>query len=119
MSVTVQEQVLKVTVLDDTAVALVTEEKTQVLEVGIEGPKGADAVVIGGGLKTETLTGTPDGIETDFTLSSTPALNSLIVFMNGLALTPSYDYTLSGTTVSFDEPPLAGDILRASYAIGE
>lgn len=119
MSVTVQEQVLKVTILDDTAVALVTEEQTQVLEVGIEGPKGADAVVVGGGLVTEALGGTPDGVLTTFTITEEPALNSLIVYMNGLALTPDYDYTLSATTVSFDEPPLAGDILRASYVRGE
>lgn len=68
-------------------------------------------------VKFEDETANVDGIETDFTLSSTPIANSVQVFLNGLLqqVGSGKDYTISGTTVSFATAPASGDILLIHY----
>jgi hypothetical protein len=58
-----------------------------------------------------------DGSETDFTLSATPVVNSVQVYLNGLIQEEGSgkDYTLDGTTISFVVAPESGDILLIHF----
>ena len=60
-----------------------------------------------------------NGATTDFNLDNTPIANSVQVYLNGLLQEEGSgkDYTLSGTTVSFSEAPVSGDILIVHYII--
>jgi hypothetical protein len=66
-----------------------------------------------------SLTGTADGTNLVFLLPAAPVpASSLILFRNGLALQAGgFDYTLSGSTVTFiaGEAPQPGDTLRAWF----
>ncbi len=67
----------------------------------------------------ETPTGAVDGTNNTLTLSNTPAGSSLMLFRNGLFLTPGLDYTLNGSTIQFlpGATPQTGDQLTASYRV--
>jgi len=70
----------------------------------------------GGTWHVETPTGVIDGANVTFTLSTTPASNSLLLYLNGAYQTAGgVDYTLSGTTITFVDAPKAGSILIAQY----
>ena len=43
--------------------------------------------------------GTINGINTAFTLANTPLGSSMLLFLNGLYMTPAFDYTLSASTI--------------------
>lgn len=49
----------------------------------------------------ETPIGVFDDLNTTFTLTTTPILGSVRLFLNGLLLAPGVDYTISGTTITF------------------
>ena len=64
----------------------------------------------------ETPAGTLNGSNTVFTLANTPIAATVQVFLNGVLQEPAgEDYTLSGTSVTFIDPPAATDRLRAIY----
>jgi len=66
----------------------------------------------------ETPGGVVNGVNPTFTLAYPPAPStSLILWVNGLYMTPSVDYTISGSTITFLSPsiPQAGDVVTASY----
>jgi hypothetical protein len=66
----------------------------------------------------ETPTGTIDGSNVSFTLSTTPAPQaSLALFRNGLRIRNGVDFNLSGNVVTFLSccAPGIGDVLSASY----
>lgn len=67
----------------------------------------------------ETPGGTVDGTNNTITLANTPLGSSLLLFRNGLYLTPGFDYTLTGSTVQFvaGATPQPGDRLTASYRV--
>ncbi len=67
----------------------------------------------------ETPGGTVDGSNATFTLANAPSGNSMLLFRNGLYMTPSFDYTLTGNTLTFvtADIPQPGDTLTASYRI--
>jgi hypothetical protein len=50
-------------------------------------------------------TATGDGSTTTATISSGRAVNDILVFVNGFQLTPTTDYTISGTTLTFQTAP--------------
>jgi hypothetical protein len=50
-------------------------------------------------------TATGDGTTTAFTISSGRAVQDTLVFVNGFMLTPTTDYTISGTTLTFQTAP--------------
>ena len=50
-------------------------------------------------------TDTGDGSDTTFTISSGRSVNDVLVFVNGFMLTPTTDYTISGTTLTFQTAP--------------
>jgi hypothetical protein len=83
---------------------------------GIIGENGTGAFV-----DLETPTGSVNGSNLIFTLVSTPSPgSSLELFRNGIRLSPSVDFTLTGNTITFvsGAQPQTGDILRASYRTG-
>lgn len=55
------------------------------------------------------VSGTRNGVNTSFTLSSAPSFAQ--VLKNGQILTRGTDYTISGVTITFAVPPKASDIL--------
>ena len=50
-----------------------------------------------------------------FTLPSTPANNSLQLYLRGALLTQGIEYTLTGTTITFATAPLTGSALWCTY----
>ena len=57
--------------------------------------------------------GNVDGTNTNFTLQSTSTTSSTIVSINGIMQFPTLAYSVSGTTLTFTEPPAPGDIIGA------
>ena len=62
----------------------------------------------------EVLTGTINGINVNFALAHTPTFWAKI-FLNGMRLKEWEDYNRSSNTLTFQNPPVAGDILLADY----
>jgi len=50
-------------------------------------------------------TATGNGSTTDFTIFSGRTVEDVLVFVNGFQLTPTTDYTISGTTLTFQTAP--------------
>ena len=50
-------------------------------------------------------TATGDGSTTTLTINSGRAVNNVFVDVNGITLTPTDDYTISGTTLTFQVAP--------------
>jgi len=65
----------------------------------------------------ETPGGIIDGTNNEFTLVNAPLGSSLLLFRNGLYMKPGSDYTLAGTTITFETGavPQPGDTLAACY----
>jgi len=64
----------------------------------------------------ETPSGTINGVNTTFTLANTPSLDTEQLFLNGVLQEPGgEDYTISGTTITMVDAPIAGDRLKVSY----
>ena len=56
-----------------------------------------------------TRTGTGDGSTVGFTVTSGTTVNSVLVFLNGVAQKPTTDYTISSTTLTFGTAPTPGE----------
>jgi hypothetical protein len=82
---------------------------------GTAGPCGQGATFA----DAETPGGIVDGTNNTLTLANPVDGASLLLFRNGLFLTPNFDYTLSGATITFaaGAVPQAGDTLTASYRV--
>ena len=69
-----------------------------------------------GGLSAVTnQTITPDGSTASYTLNQTATADSILVSINGVMQTPTVDYTVSGTTISFTSTPLTTDIIQVRF----
>jgi hypothetical protein len=55
-----------------------------------------------------------DNTETDFVLSDTPT-GKVDVYLNGVLMTITDDYTISGSTVSFNSAPVLGQEIAVLY----
>ncbi len=64
---------------------------------------------------TDIPSGAIDGANTVFTLTHTPITGTLQLFWNGAIQQENTDFTLSGSTVTFTNPPHVGDWLIAYY----
>jgi hypothetical protein len=71
----------------------------------------AGKIVIGN--ITETSTG--DGSTTTVTINSGRNVNDLLVFVNGICLEPTSDYTISGTTLTFVAAPVSAATITIRY----
>jgi len=60
-----------------------------------------------------TFTG--DGSTTTITIDSGRAVDDVLVFVNGVCLTPTDDYTISGTTLTFVTAPTSGAEITVRY----
>lgn len=56
-------------------------------------------------------TATGDGSTTDFTVTQNSTVDKVIVTVNGVVQTPTTDYTISGTTLTFIAAPEASDVI--------
>jgi hypothetical protein len=67
----------------------------------------------------ETPGGIVDGTNNTFTLAYTPLGSSLMLFRNGLYMTPNFDYVLTAQTFQFatGATPQPGDTLTGSYRV--
>lgn len=60
-------------------------------------------------------TGTGDGSTTTLTINSGRAVDNVLVFVNGICLVPTDDYTISGTTLTFQTAPSSGAEITVRY----
>jgi len=60
-------------------------------------------------------TATGDGSTVAFTIDSGRTVEDVIVTVNGVTMVPSVDYTISGTTLTFTEAPVASAELAFRY----
>ena len=60
-------------------------------------------------------TATGDGSDTTFTISSGRTVEDVLVFVNGFQLTPTTDYTISGTTLTFQTAPASSAEITFRY----
>lgn len=76
-------------------------------------------VTIPGGIGTpstnETPTGTVDGVNAVFTTAHTPINGTLAVFVGGSRQKLTEDYTVTGSTITFNSAPMVGSILVVDY----
>jgi len=63
----------------------------------------------------ETPTGSTNGVNKVFTTVHTPSTNSLLVFLDGQLQDENDDYTFSGTTITFTNPPQENSKVRVNY----
>lgn len=64
---------------------------------------------------SETPTGDVDGANTDFVLAHTPTAGSLKVYLNGMRMSLTEDYTLATATITFLIAPGSGSIITCDY----
>lgn len=69
-------------------------------------------------VEDETPTGSVNGSNTSFTLVSSPdPTNSLEVRINGMVMTLTEDYSLSGDTLTIVTAPPTESIIRVDYRV--
>ena len=73
---------------------------------GPTGPAGTGSVF---SAVTQTFTG--NGSTTAYTINSGYTTDSVIVFVNGVGMTPTADYSVSGTTLTFVVAPPSGQTI--------
>ena len=84
---------------------------------GLTGATGPAGVGFPFSVVTKTFTG--NGSTTNFTIDSGYTVDSILVISNGVTLTPTVDYTLSGTTLTFAVTPLVGQQLVVRQMTGD
>ena len=57
---------------------------------------------------TTDKTNSGDGSDTTFTVLAGTTVDNILVFVNGICLVPTDDYTISGTTLTFATAPANG-----------
>jgi hypothetical protein len=62
---------------------------------------------------TGTFTG--DGSTVGFTINNDRTVNDVLVFVNGLCLIPTTDYTIASTTLTFVSPPSMSATIQVRY----
>jgi hypothetical protein len=68
----------------------------------------------------EIPTGSIDGVNDEFTLSSNPNSNkAVMLFLNGLMLIQGSHYSISGQVITMASAPSIGQILYAFYPKGK
>lgn len=68
-----------------------------------------------GGLKNQILSGSINGTNTSFALPEIPITDTEKIFLNGIRLKPTVDYTITGKNINMLTAPITGDILKADY----
>ena len=90
---------------------------TRISTNGIE--DGAVTQVKSTGIQTTLTygkaTGTGDGSTVTLTINSGRTVDDVIVDVNGIILTPTDDYTISSTTLTFATAPVSGAEITVKY----
>ena len=90
---------------------------TRISTNGLE--DGAVTQVKSSGIQTTLTygkaTGTGDGSTTTLTINSGRTVDDVIVDVNGIILTPTDDYTISSTTLTFATAPVSGAEITVKY----
>ena len=82
---------------------------------GPAGPAGSSQSMASDSSFAGTLTGALDGTNTQFSISRTPAVGSVVLFyINGL-FQDSGDFSIAGRTITSVVAPYAGDRIAAVY----
>ena len=74
---------------------------------------GTGWVSITNSISDQTIT--PDGVNQNFALTQVTTAAGILVSINGTVQRPGVAYTVSGTTITFAEVPLATDIVDVRY----
>ena len=64
-----------------------------------------------GQLTCNTRAYTGDGSTVAFTVTNGLTVNNVLVFLNGVFQRPTTDYTVSGTTLTFDTAPVSAEVI--------
>jgi hypothetical protein len=80
----------------------------------------ATITIAGGGgsvvfVDNEIPSGTINGSNTAFTLANAPTAGSVHLYLNGVRLRPTTDYSITGTAITMVMVPQTGDWLYADY----
>lgn len=67
-------------------------------------------------VKGEVPTGAIDSSNVTFTLATTPITGSVQLYLNGIRLKLTDDYTITGDTITMNTAPITGDTFLADYA---
>jgi hypothetical protein len=73
------------------------------------------SLVFGNIIENEVPTGDIDDLNTDFVISDTPISGSVKVYLNGVRMAETEDYTISGTTITFLIAPATDDTILIDY----
>ena len=92
--------------IDTSAKKFYINDSGTIKEIGGGTGSGGGATVLGGDVRNYT----GDGSDTTFTVTSGSDIDNLLVFLNGVYQRPS-DYSVSGTTLTFDTAPANGDVI--------
>src|SRR6056300_1911617 len=74
-----------------------------------------NVVASSGSSFTTDKSNTGDGSTTTFTINSGRTVDDILVFVNGICLVPTDDYTVSGTTLTFTTAPAASAEIVIRY----
>ena len=68
-------------------------------------------------ITSATATGNLAGANSgkSFTILANRTVNDILVFVNGICMVPTTDYTVSGTTLTFDTAPSTGAEIQFRY----
>lgn len=64
-------------------------------------------------ITSEVPTGTKNGVNTSFSIVSTPVSGGLFLYVNGQLQTETEDYTITGLNITMIVPPLSTDVFTA------
>lgn len=92
--------------------ALTSSDRTKTFTL----PSQTGTVVGSGNLKQEAPSGTVNGSNTAFTLSTTPINNASVqLYLDGMILVQGTDYTISGASITMTTAPETSQTLYAVY----
>jgi hypothetical protein len=110
------------TIVDDSSTSTIITLGTDTLKVaggtGISTAISGDTLTVtntGISLTYTNGTATGDGSTQTFTIDSGRAVNDILVSVNGFILTPTTDYTVSGTNLNFVTAPAASAEINIRY----
>jgi len=107
-----------ITIVDDSSTAATIDlgSTLKIAGSGVTTSISGDTLTItGASLSYSTGTFTGDASTTIFTINSGHTVNSILVFINGICLVPTDDYTVSGTNLTFNTAPAASAEIQVRY----
>ena len=107
-----------ITIVDDSSTASTIDlgSTLKIAGSGVTTSISGDTLTITGAtLSYSTNTFTGDGTTVGFTINSGRAVDDVLVFVNGICLVPTTDYTIASTTLTFQTAPAASAEIQVRY----